>query len=352
MLSRQVLVADHRSDHAVAIVGANGYVGGELIKLLIRHPFAQLSQVFVRDDKWRPSQLPLDVFSIGRILESGIAETYFLCTPPEISVELVPQLLSLKKRVIDLSGAFRLSPSQAAYGLSPFALTTQIEAASHLNLNLISNPGCYATSALLALLPLLSADLIVADSVVIDAKSGTTGAGKTARESLLFSEVAEECLPYRVGCHQHIPEIVNAVKLWGKKDHFEPFFCTSLLPIRRGLISAVYARLNTRYAHRGDGAVSTLVADAYQRAYAEYPLIRVDALTEDDSHSRQLLLLRKVVGSCRAHIAFRVVGEKIFIFSLIDNLLKGAAGQAVENWNRMHGFSLETGLLDLEGDLL
>jgi N-acetyl-gamma-glutamyl-phosphate reductase len=187
----------------------------------------------------------------------------------------------------------------------------------------------------MALLPLLKCNVIDANSLVIDAKSGTTGAGKKAVEAQLFSEVEGECLPYKVGTHQHLPEIQLFSQVFGDWA-IDPFFSTSLLSTRRGIIAGLYAKL-----HAGKNAQD--VASAFQEFYHNYPLVQVSNTITRDSVS-----LKKVVGTASTHISFNVVGEKLYVYSCLDNLLKGAASQAVENFNLLHHFPVTTGLDHLE----
>lgn len=320
----------------VAIVGGSGYSGLELARLLKRHPNVNVKAVFNSQNS-------------GTINPSDY-QVIFLATPAEVSVELAPKIIAQGVHVIDLSGAFRLNTSDikksyqewygldhtssqlvatAQYGLSPW-LKPKREVAT-----LISNPGCFATAVLMGLLPLLSCSLIDADSLVIDAKSGTTGAGKKASESQLFSEVDGDCLPYKVGVHQHLPEIQLYAQTLGDYS-IDPFFTTSLLPVRRGIIAGMYAKLNHK-------KTSQDVVNAFREFYQDYPLIEVSAVP-----SREMLSLKNVVGTARTHISFTVIGEKLYLFSCIDNLLKGAASQAVENFNHLYHFPVTTGLDQLE----
>jgi N-acetyl-gamma-glutamyl-phosphate reductase len=205
---------------------------------------------------------------------------------------------------------------------------------------LIANPGCYATAINLALIPLLRAGLIAPESIVIDAKSGTSGAGKKATENLLFSEVTENCQPYRVGKHQHLPEIIEACSEFGtiardgrSAPPIAPHLATSLLPVKRGLIAAVYATATTTDLAR--------IEAAYAETYADQNLIRYG------TDIARLANLSAVAGTPRTHISYELVGKKMYVFSVIDNLLKGAASQAVENLNRFldlpTDFSLKEG---------
>jgi N-acetyl-gamma-glutamyl-phosphate reductase len=207
---------------------------------------------------------------------------------------------------------------------------------------LIANPGCYATAILLGLLPLLNGKtLIQADSLAIDAKSGTSGAGKKGSENLLFTEVEGNCMPYRVGCHQHLPEIQRTIERITEVP-IEPFFVTSLLPVRRGIIASIFAKLQP-----GIGLAE--IEAAFSKAYQGEPLIQFGKASGPSGG--QLLSLRRVVGTARTHISFEVTDNKLYLFVTIDNLLKGAAGQAIENMNRMLGWNASLGLTSLEGIL-
>ncbi len=316
----------------VAVVGGSGYSGLELCRILKKHPQAHLVGSYGTKD-------------IDKLWDNlSTLQTVFLATPAEVSMELAPKILAQGVHVIDLSGAFRLNTGEikadylkwynlshthlnlvenAHYGLVPW--TKPPVTNSPL---IIANPGCYATAILMGLLPLLNGQLIIEDTLVIDAKSGTTGAGKKAVESQLFSEVAGECLPYKVGKHQHLPEINLYAKKFSQKN-VDPFFTTSLLPIRRGIVAGIYARLMP-------GKTQIDVETTFKEYYGAYPF------------AAKGLALKQVVGTPLTQISFEVVGEKLYLFSSIDNLLKGAASQAVENFNLLHSLPVETGLTHLE----
>jgi N-acetyl-gamma-glutamyl-phosphate reductase len=340
----------------VAIVGARGYTGQELARLLLAHPAARLTACFSTDATYRLSDLlpeasaaSVPVYSLKDAIPSGGLDAIFLATPAEVSMELAPKLLEAGMSVIDLSGAFRLEAAQypkwygfehksasalaaARYGLVPWTKPSETKTPV-----LISNPGCYATAALTAILPLLAHGLIEPETLVIDAKSGTSGAGKKAAENLLFSEVDGDCLPYKVAAHQHLPEIIRHAKAFAGAE-IDPAFSTHLLPVKRGITAAVYARVKK-------GVTASKVAGAFAEAYENYALVRHGA------PAPALLSLRKVVGSARAHVAHHLDGDKLYVYSAIDNLLKGAASQAVENLNALLGLPVTTGLLDKEGTL-
>ncbi len=320
----------------VSVVGARGYSGIELCKLLLKHPFVQLQNAFATGD-FKLSDQVLDTKAAtvqcfnDQELMQNLTDVVFLATPAEVSLKLAPQIIEQGKTVIDLSGAFRLKKNdyqkwygfmhtapdyarEADYGLLPFC--GPIKPATRL----ISNPGCYASAVSLALIPLLQNDLIHTEGLVIDAKSGTTGAGKKASENLLFSEVTEECLPYRVGKHQHTPEIQEVIATVTGVE-IEPHFTTSLLAAKRGIIAGVYA--NAKTTDIGE------IENAYRKSFDGYPLVR---------HGRDVsryARLANVVNTPFTHVSYELVGNKLYVFSCIDNLLKGAASQAVENLNRL-----------------
>lgn len=366
----------------VAVVGARGYSGTELARLLLKHPQAELNGLFATQAFSSRELLP--ELSAGQAAAlpgrsmadfdaalDGAAKAFdfvFLATPAEASLELAPKLLKKGIRVIDVSGAFRLKGhgatdskvlytkwyamnhtepglvAEADYGLVPWA-------SGEPKGGLVANPGCYATATAMALIPLYKSDLVRWDSVSIDAKSGTTGAGKKAEERLLHAEVDGGCLPYRIGRHQHEPEIAEAVSRWGlgggklgeKSISDVSFsFVPHLLPVRRGIIVSVHARLKP-------GVAESHVAAAFKNAYENYPLVRLASLHEKGGELE--LSLRRVVGSARTALAWHVRGDQVVVFSVIDNLMKGAASQAVENFNRFLGLAVETGLTEREGVL-
>jgi N-acetyl-gamma-glutamyl-phosphate reductase len=333
----------------VSVIGARGYVGLETARLLLHHPNADLKYCFATSEfKLEPYLSSPAAAKVICLPDSEImnhlTDVVFLATPAEVSLKLAPQILAAGKKVIDLSGAFRLKHNdykkwygfehtesqllaKAQYGLAPW-----VGPASE---SLIANPGCYATAITMALIPLVKNNLINAEQIVIDAKSGTSGAGKKASENLLFTEVDGECLPYKVGAHQHYPEIQEVIEFYtGQK--VDAHMTTSLLSVRRGIIAGIYAHLK-------DGAAVEDVEQAYAKAYADYPLVKF-ARAMDGS----LLSLKKVVGTGKTHISYEVKENKLYLFSCIDNLLKGAASQAVENFNRISDLPLWTGVSHLE----
>ena len=336
-----------------SVVGARGYTGLELVKILLQHPFVNLTHAFATA-AFKLSDEILDRKAEDIIclpdseLFQNLTDVIFLATPAEVSMKLAPALVKKGKIVIDLSGAFRLKKNdyskwyhaehseksllgKAHYGLVPFAGPLVDET------KLVSNPGCYATAISMALIPLLQKNLIEADSLVIDAKSGTTGAGKKAAENILFSEVDGECLPYRVGKHQHLPEIQEAVESFSGAE-IDPHFATHLLPTKRGIIASLYAKTSAKDVSE--------ITKAYADAFKDYPLVRFG------TQISKLASLNNVVNTPFTHISYELVGNKLYVFSCIDNLLKGAASQAVENLNRTMDWPVYLGLTNSPSEVV
>ncbi|MBV8517168.1 MAG: N-acetyl-gamma-glutamyl-phosphate reductase [Acidobacteria bacterium] len=311
----------------VAIAGATGYAGAELVRLLARHPHAHVA-----------AALSSETFSLDALLASE-ADVVFLATPNEVSADVAPELVARGKRVIDLSGAFRLGepalyPSwygfahphpellaDAVYGLTEWCNGELTRA------RLVANPGCYPTSVLLALRPITYL-IDRAQPVIIDAKSGVTGAGKKSDLAYSFSELFGNFKAYGVGHHKHEPEIRQGLHLGDKTTLV---FVPQLLPIARGIFTTMHV-----------GFTNPVSADelraAYAAAYAHAPLVRVKP---------QLPELKDVVNTPYADLGFTLLqgGRRAVIVAAIDNLLKGAASQAVQNFNRMCGFAETEGLL-------
>lgn len=326
---------NYSAKKSCSIVGARGYSGQELARLLLRHPEVSLTHCFATSrfdlftEIFEDSAKSVVCLPDSEIF-SNLTDVVFLATPAEVSLQLAPKILEQGKFVIDLSGAFRLKSSdtqkwygfqhphtellnEANYGLAPYC------GPLHPQTRLIANPGCYATSISLALIPLIKHGLIDPQTLVIDAKSGTTGAGRKAAETQIFAEVSGNCLPYKVGQHQHLPEIQETV-LQFTQTKIDPHFTTHLLPVKRGIISSIYSTATTTDLSQ--------IEAAYSKEFKNYPLVRISR--DIATYSK----LSSVVGSPYTHITFELVGNKLYVFSVIDNLMKGAASQAVENLNR------------------
>jgi N-acetyl-gamma-glutamyl-phosphate reductase len=363
--------ADSRSSDAparaprIAIAGVSGYAGGELARLLLRHPRLNAAaptflgrageaevglstyledlhpQLATPGDHQANEVLP---FSWKRIVDSGI-EVLFLATPHEQSREWVPEAIDRGIKVIDLSGAWRLQENvnRAVYRLKDanpeLAAELQSEAVYGCpelhrdeirRARLVANPGCYATSIILALAPLLQAGLVdVQHGIICDAKSGVSGAGKTATAKTHFMHAADNLSAYAVFGHRHTGELLEQLHLAADQIQFTPH----LLPIPRGILSTIYLRLK----HATDVAAITAVLRQF---YQDSPMVRLHA-------SPQLPEIQNVVRTnfCDLGFALAAEGKRLVMVSCLDNLLKGAAGQAVQNMNLMCGWKEEEGLL-------
>jgi N-acetyl-gamma-glutamyl-phosphate reductase len=313
----------------VAVAGATGYAGAELVKILGRHAGAQLVGAYSSES-----------FSVDALVEAK-PEVAFLATPNEVSAEVAPQLLDLGIKVIDLSGAFRLGePAMypSWYGFEhprPQLLTEAVYGLTELcngelsKARLVANPGCYPTSVLLALRPLTYL-IDRTQPVIVDSKSGVSGAGKKADVAYSFTELFGNFKAYGVGHHRHEPEIRQGLHL-GERTTL--VFVPHLLPTVRGIYSTMHVGFMQAVSEEELTAV-------YAEAYANAPLVRV-------LPAGKVPELKDVVNTPFAEIGFTLLqgGRRAVIVSIIDNLLKGAASQAVQNFNRMCGYADTEGLL-------
>ncbi len=336
----------------VGIAGVTGYTGEELVKILSRHEGVEMTYVSGREDRAEKIQdifpyllgtldLACNAFSLEEAIEK--TDVVFLALPHTNSMQYAPELLKAGKKVIDVSADYRLQNTaeyekfynvphtdsanlkQAVYGLP------ELHRKAIAKATLIANPGCYPTGAILALAPGLTAGTFDVDSIQIDAKSGVTGAGRKASKDLLFSEVNESLKAYKLFEHQHVPEIDQELSVvTGKK--ISVVFVPHLIAINRGILSTIYVKL----AKKADTA--SLIAD-YQKFYKDEPFVKVYP-------DGKLPEIKSVVHTNFCHIGMKVNEEKnlAVIVSVIDNLGKGAAGQAVQNMNIMCGFGEQTGL--------
>ena len=340
----------------VAIAGATGYAGEELIRLLLKHPHVQLTYL-AASAKWdRPTpaadvyprfarqlDLPIESLNVARLIEAS--DVVFLALPHGTSMDLAPALLAAGKRVIDLAGDFRLknpahypqwykfqhthpellNHAKVAYGLTEFH-RSEIQRAQ-----LVANPGCYATSILLGVLPLFQAKLVEDGRFIVDAKSGLSGAGRKADQTLLFTEMTENLRAYKVNEHQHMPEVLQDIeRISGQQPRM--VFVPQVIPVTRGLISTIYVRTRASFE---------TIGEAYRTRYLldQAPFVRV--------RPGSLPQLKDVVETnyCDVGLSYDADLECLIIGSALDNLTKGAAGQAVQNLNVMYGWPETTGLL-------
>jgi N-acetyl-gamma-glutamyl-phosphate reductase len=340
-----------------AVVGATGYAGFELARLLARHPYAKKPVLFTRNgesgataklDELYPhlsgnGGYPLEPFRWETLKTKG-ANVLFLATPHEVSREWVPQAMAQGVHVIDLSGAWRLDTpeyraiydfkdenpaladkvmAQAVYGIPELHRNALKEAA------LVANPGCYATSIILALAPLVRAGIVdLNHGIVCDSKSGVSGAGKQPTQKTHFVEVAENLSAYSVFNHRHTGEILEQLGILPEQLIFTPH----LLPIPRGILSTIYVRLNS--------VMTADAVEAYMRKfYADSTFVRVFP-------AGKLPQIQYSLHTNYCDVGFTLApdGKRLVIVSCLDNLVKGAAGQAVQNMNVMFGWNEEEGL--------
>jgi N-acetyl-gamma-glutamyl-phosphate reductase len=347
-----------------AVAGVGGYAGGELARLLLAHPrLAQTKPLFLGRvaDESATGRVPLEqvqpqlalgegkrqpevvAFNWERVRDAG-TEIVFLALPHENSRECAPEWLEHGVRVIDLSGAWRLheETNRAVYKLHDVDATRaqalQAEAVfgcpelhreSIAGARLVANPGCYATSVILALKPLLAAGLVDVDhGIVCDAKSGVSGAGKAATAKTHFMYAADNLSAYAVFGHRHMGEMLEQLGLTPDQIQFTPH----LLPIPRGILSTIYVRLAER-------AEPEQIEACLRSFYAASPMVRVHA-------TPQLPQIQHVVRTNYCDLGFELGrdGKRLVLISCLDNLLKGASGQAVQNMNVMCGWDEAEGL--------
>ena len=327
-----------------SIVGASGYSGAELLRILHGHPHIRIHKLFANTSSGKKVDEIYPRFgkTMDRVFERYSAkaacssDVVFLALPSGEAMHIVPELLDQGKRIVDLGGDFRLpdamlyeqyykhkhtAPSllgRSVYGL-PEWNREDISKAS-----LVANPGCYPTGAILPLVPLLKEGAIDMDGLVISSLSGVSGAGRGNSQDLSFVEVNESVKAYKVGVHQHIPEIQTILTaLTGKRGGLT--FVPHLIPITRGIYTTIVAPLNKSVSQEH-------VMGIYNKYYGEEPFIRVS--------SSSIPEIKNVNFTNFIDIGFRIHPDngRIIVLSTIDNLVKGAAGQAVQNMNIMFGF--------------
>ncbi len=334
----------------VSIIGASGYSGAELVRLLsarsditIRKLTAAKS-VGRRVDELYPAfagslDLAYESFDVSGLSGSDIV---FVALPSGEAMKVVPPLLDEVGRIVDLGGDFRLaSPDKyeeyyrrpheakeylgrAVYGL-PELFRNDIA-----NASFVANPGCYATSILLALLPALRHGAILPESIVINSLSGVSGAGRSTSEELSFAEVNENVRAYKVTNHQHVPEIESILRRVSDSN-VSISFVPHLMPLTRGIYTTIHAKLTQPSNENG-------LFDLYEEFYATTPFVRI---------CRQIPQIKNVVFTNYCDLWFTIEKRtnQLVIISVIDNLVKGAAGQAIQNMNLMFGLPETSGLL-------
>lgn len=332
----------------VAILGATGYSALELIKILLRHPEVEIAAVTSRQEGNLPlasvhpslaKRVNLRLEDLELAAVAARAQCVFSCLPHGVTASLVPTLLAAKCRVVDFSADYRLRDAgvyekwyhekhndperlkTAVYGLPEFFRKEIVTAP------LVANPGCYPTSTILALAPLLKLGIIEPDGIIVDSKSGVSGAGRTLKLNFHFPECNESFSAYGVGTHRHTPEIDQVLSVTSGLN-VGVIFTPHLVPMDRGILTTAYSRPKKSVTQAD-------VLAALRQFYEAEPFVRV----VDD-----LPGTKGVSFTNYCDITARVVRDRIITVSCIDNLIKGAAGQAVQNFNLMYGFPETTAL--------
>ncbi|MGX7195411.1 N-acetyl-gamma-glutamyl-phosphate reductase [Enterococcus olivae] len=334
-----------------AIVGVTGYTGIELVRLIQQHPLLSIGTLHSHSmhkksiSEFYPHlqqlcEQEVEVYDAEKIIEKN--DLVFFATPSGISKELVEDFVSKNFPVIDLSGDLRLEAAdylewykkepapkamldQALYAFPEFTSTKS---------NLLSNPGCYATAAILSLVPLVKNQLIELDSIILDGKSGLSGAGKKLTEASHYVSVDENMSLYKLNQHQHIPEIVQFLQ--GFDEQLETIqFTTSLIPVKRGIFMTSYVKVKENVSF-------VEIQQSFEKEYAGKPFVRL----QPEGHLPEL---RQVHGTNFCDIGFGLNEQNkiLTVVSVIDNLMKGAAGQAIQNFNLWAGIEETCGLLQV-----
>ncbi|MCA9961667.1 MAG: N-acetyl-gamma-glutamyl-phosphate reductase [Chloroflexota bacterium] len=328
------------------IFGATGYTGLELVQILTRHPEVEIGFVSSQSYAGQPLSAvfaaapPLPLVAPGDAPLDAV-DVVFLCLPHGAAAETAVLALNAGVKVVDLSADFRLKDvatyeqwygvthpapellAEAVYGLTEFARAEVAGA------RLIANPGCYPTSILLAVQPVLQAGLVTG-TIIADSKSGVSGAGRAPKQNTHFVEVADNFSPYNIGrVHRHLPEIEQGFGLW-QTDPPALIFSPHLLPVPRGILSTIYVPLQP-------GWQLADISMLYAQTYADEPFVQVLA-------PGKLASLAHVTHTNRCAIGMAQAGDMLILTSAIDNLVKGAAGQAVQNMNVMLGLAETLGL--------
>ncbi len=332
----------------VAIIGASGYTSLELLRWLLRHPQAQIAMLVSRKPEQPISEifpellgrieLPITPFEPAAI--AGQADLVFLCVPHATAMSYVPPLLAAGVRVIDLSADYRLKDAgvyeswyrhahsdrenliHAVYGL-PDLCAAEIAAAK-----LVANPGCYPTSAILPLAPLIKAGLIGPQDIIVNSGSGISGAGRNPSAQHHFPERNEAFEAYSIGAHRHAPEMAQALAAFGGRA-VDIVFVPHLVPMDRGILSTIYVKPTVA------GPVDRAL-QAWRAAYGQSPFVRI--------RSSPLPSTKYVLNTNYIDMAICSYGRRWVITSALDNMVKGAAGQAIENMNLMAGYPQGMGL--------
>lgn len=334
----------------VAILGGSGYTAAELIKILLRHPGVQIESVASRQEgtplvaELHPSlagriSLRCEPFNADALVARGVT-CVFGCLPHSVSMKTLPALLERGIRVIDLSADYRLRDpnvysqwygeshedlahlAQAVYGL-PEIYGDEIPTAK-----LVANPGCYPQTAILGLAPLVAGKHIDLRSIIVDSKSGVSGAGRTPKLATHFPECNESVAAYNVGQHRHTPEIEQALSDVANEP-VEVIFTPHMIPMDRGIFTTIYATPGRPFSE-------PQLLELYHAYYAKAPFVRL---------SKELPATKHTTGTNFVDMTVRVVRGRVVVLVCEDNLIRGASGVAVQNFNRMYGHDERTALL-------
>lgn len=335
-----------------AIIGATGYGGADLIRLLKNHPEVEVSSVHSSSQQgvWMEEVYPhlqnetnLQLADIDAERIAKNADVVFLSTPPGVSRDITKDLLEQGLKVIDLSGDLRIKDRktyEAWYGIDAAEQAIIDEAVYGLtewakdevkNARLISNPGCYPTATLLGLAPVVKNELIELDTIIVDAKSGVSGAGRSPSAVTHFSEMNDNFKIYNVNKHKHVPEIEQGLKKLNQNVETITF-STHLVPMTRGIMATIYAKAKNPLTEKQ-------LRDLYRETYNHSPFVRIRKEGMYPS-------TKEVYGTnyCDIGVTYDERTGRITIVSVIDNLVKGASGQAIQNLNIMMGFDEKSGL--------
>ncbi len=338
----------------VGVIGATGYTGEELIKILLRHPRIKISYLSAKVEKPKEISeifpylkkkllLLCDNFNIDRALE--LCDLFFLAVPHTVSIQITPILLENKKYVIDLSADYRLKDKslyelwyetkhtdhqnlrRSVYGLS------EIHRDKIKKTRLVANPGCYPTVAVLSIAPLLKYKICKIQYIYIDAKSGYSGAGRISDEQF-YRDLKDNFKAYNVDSHRHLPEILEQILSLAERK-INIVFTPHLLPIERGILETIYVNSNHKLKIRNSELIGL-----YREFYKDSPFVRI----KEDNHFPQI---KDVVLTNFCDIGIKISEDRktIILISCIDNLLKGASGQAVQNMNIIFDFEETEALL-------
>jgi len=340
----------------VGVVGATGYTGAELIRIIANHPKVELSAITSRQYAGRKFSdiYPSMTGIIDRVCEKlsmndsndfnnfcKKVDFVFLALPHKISMKFAPEFIDRNIKVVDLSADFRFNDvSKYEQHYQPHTAKKLLEKSVYglceiyhnkiSNADIVGNPGCYPTSILLPLLPLIADNIIQPDSIIADSKSGVSGAGRSLSLGTHFCEVNEAFKAYNIAKHRHIPEIEEILSIEANKE-VGIVFAPHLLPISRGMLSTIYAKLS-------ENITTADVENSLKSKYSQKPFIRICSNLPNVSN---------VQGTNYCDIGFTIDKRKkqLILVSVIDNLVKGAAGQAIQNMNIMLGINETTGLL-------